>query len=149
MGYSWRKANCGNSLCRPTSRFLGTFTRQFTGMATVYAIDEIKKDAHELTKIAIKDDISKTQVLNMFHPIKLGLANHWSMEKILEELKQYSDEEYVVSEIVGRTILSKKYAEKLLSIIPRYYRRPNDLNLLVRSTSILYSDQKQGAEKFI
>lgn len=37
-------------------------------MATVYAIDEIKEDAHELTRIAIEDNISKTQVINMFHP---------------------------------------------------------------------------------
>jgi hypothetical protein len=42
------------------------------GMATEYAIDEKRKDAHELTKIAIEDNISKTQVINMFHPFKLG-----------------------------------------------------------------------------
>jgi hypothetical protein len=60
-----------------------------------------------------------------------------------------SDEEYVVSEIVGRPVLSKRYVEKVLSVIPKYYRRPDDLNLLVRSTSILYSDQKPGAEKII
>jgi hypothetical protein len=107
------------------------------------------KDAHELTRIAIEDDISKTQVLNMFHPIKLGMVNHWSMEKILEEVKEYAYEENVVSEIIGRTILSRRYAEKILSIIPQYYRRPNDLNLLIRSTSILYSYQKQGTEKII
>jgi hypothetical protein len=60
-----------------------------------------------------------------------------------------SGEEYVVSEIVGRPVLSKRYVEKVLSVIPKYYRRPDDLNLLVRSTSILYSDQKPGAEKII
>jgi hypothetical protein len=85
----------------------------------------------------------------MFHPIKLGSVNHWSMEKILEEVKRYSDEEYVVSEVIGRTILSRRYAGKILSIIPKYYRRPNELNLLVRSTSILYDDQKQPGDKII
>lgn len=118
-------------------------------MATEYAIDEIRKDAHELTKIAIEDNISKTQVINMFHPFKLGLVNRWSEDTILEEVKKYSDEEYVVSEIVGRPVLSKRYVEKVLSVIPKYYRGPDDLNLLVRSTSILYSDQKPGAEKII
>jgi hypothetical protein len=65
------------------------------GMATVYSIEEIKKDAHELTKIAIEDDISKIQVLNMFHPIKFGLFNHWAMEKIIEDVKQYLDESFL------------------------------------------------------
>jgi hypothetical protein len=106
-------------------------------MATVYAIDEIKEDAHELTRIAIEDNISKTQVINMFHPFKLGLVNRWSEDTILEE--------YVVSEIVGRPVLSKRYVEKVLSVIPKYYRRPNDLNMLARSTTILYDDQKQEA----
>jgi hypothetical protein len=118
-------------------------------MATEYAIDEIRKDAHELTKIAIEDNISKTQVINMFHPFKLGLVNRWSEDMILEEVKKYSDEESVVSEIVGGPVLSKRYVEKVLSAIPKYYRRPNDLNMLARSTVILYDDQKQGAEKFI
>jgi hypothetical protein len=118
-------------------------------MATVYAIEEIKKDAHELTRIAIEDNISKTQVINMFHPIKLGLVNRWSEDTILEEVRKNSDEENVVSEIIGRTILSKRYEEKILSIVPQYYSRPNDLNLLVRSTTILYSDQKQGGDKII
>jgi hypothetical protein len=45
------------------------------------------------------------------------------MEKITEDVKQYSDEQSVVSEIVGRTLVSKRYKEKILYIIPRYYRR--------------------------
>lgn len=111
-------------------------------MTTAYAIDEIRNDAHEITKIAIEDNISKNQIINIFQPIKFGLFNHRSMEKIVEDLKQYSDEESVVSEIIGRTILTKRYVEKILSIIPKYYRRPNDLNVLARSTTILYDDQK-------
>jgi hypothetical protein len=79
----------------------------------------------------------------MFYPVKHGSVNHWSMEKIIEDVKQYSDEEYVVSEIVGRPVLSKRYVEKVLSVIPKYYRRPNDLNMLARSTTILHDDQNQ------
>jgi hypothetical protein len=116
-------------------------------MTTVYAIDEIKKDAHELTKIAIEDGISRIKVLNMFYPMKAGMGNHWSMEKIIEEVKKYSDEEIAVSEIVGRTILSKRYAEKIFSIIPRYYGHPNDFKLLEHSTVILYDDQRFGKHR--
>jgi hypothetical protein len=112
-------------------------------MAAEYAIHEIRKDAHELTKLAIEDKVSKIQVLNMFHPINYGMVNHWSMEKITEDVKQYSDEQSVVSEIVGRAIVSKRYVEKILSIIPKYYRRPKDLDLLTRSTTILYDDRNQ------
>jgi hypothetical protein len=68
-------------------------------MAKTDSIEEIKKDAHELPEIAIEDNISKTQVPNIFHPIKLGLFNRWAMEKILEEVMQYLDEENNVSEI--------------------------------------------------
>jgi hypothetical protein len=50
-------------------------------MASVYAIDEIRKDAQELTKIAIEDNVSKTQVQNMLHPISYRMASNWSMEK--------------------------------------------------------------------
>lgn len=31
-------------------------------MAIAYAVDEIRKDARELTRIAIEDNISKTQL---------------------------------------------------------------------------------------
>lgn len=87
-------------------------------MATAYAIDEIKKDSHELTRIAIEDNISKTQVINMFHPFKLGLVIRWSEDTILEEVNKYSEEEYVVSEIVGRPILSKNMWKKFCPSSP-------------------------------
>jgi hypothetical protein len=57
-----------------------------------------KKDVHELhelTKIAIEDKIPKIQIHNMFHLIKFGLFNHWSKEKLLEEIKKYSDRETI------------------------------------------------------
>ena len=55
----------------------------------------------------------------MFHPFKLGLLNRWSEDTILEEVKKYSDEEYVVSEIVGRPVLSKRYVEKVTLCHPQ------------------------------
>jgi hypothetical protein len=116
-------------------------------MTTVYAIDEIKKDVEELTKIAIEDKISKVQIHNVFYPIKLGLVNHWSTEKLLEEVKEYSDREIAASEIIGRTILSKRFAEKILSIISKYHKRPQDLKLLIQTALILYNEQRQAVDK--
>ena len=60
-------------------------------MATVYAIEEIKKDVKEFTKIAIEDKISKVQIHNIFHQIGLSFVNHWSKEKLLKEVKEYSE----------------------------------------------------------
>lgn len=46
------------------------------------------------------------------------------MEKIIGDVKQYSDEKFVVSEIVERPVLSKRFVEKVLSVVQKYYRRP-------------------------
>jgi hypothetical protein len=69
----------------------------------MYAVEDIKKDVEEFTNIAI-DRISKVQIHNVFHPIKWSLVNHWSTEKLLEEVKKYSDREIAASEIIGRTL---------------------------------------------
>jgi hypothetical protein len=42
--------------------------------------------------------------------IKWSLVNHWSTDKLLEEVKKYSDREIAASEIIGRTIISKRFA---------------------------------------
>jgi hypothetical protein len=69
-------------------------------MATVYAVEEIKKDVEESTNIAIEDKISKIQIQNVFHPIGLSLVNHWSKEKLLEEIEDYTHREIAASEII-------------------------------------------------
>jgi hypothetical protein len=102
-------------------------------MDTIYAIEEIKKDVQEFVEIAIEDKISKVEVYNIFHPIKWSFVNHWSKEKLLEEVKEYSDREIVASEIIGRTIISKRFAEKILFIISKYHSRPHDLKLLIQT----------------
>jgi hypothetical protein len=82
----------------------------------------------------------------MFHPIKLSLVNHWSTEKLLEEVNKYSDQEIAASEIIGRTMLSKRYAEKILYIITKYHMRLQDLKLLMYSAILLYNEQKEAAK---
>ena len=111
----------------------------------MYAVEEIKKDVEEFTNIAIEDKISKVQINNVFHPIKWSLVNHWSTEKLLEEVKKYSDREIAASEIIGRTIISKRFAEKVLSIISKYHSRPHDLKLLIQTATLLYNDRKRAA----
>jgi hypothetical protein len=116
-----------------------------TDLATVYAIEEIKKDVEEFTKIAIDDKISKIQIHNVFNPIGSSFVNHWSTEKLLDEVKKYTDEEIAASEIIGRTIISKRFAEKILSIISKYHQRPRDLKLLIHAAMLLYNYQKRQA----
>jgi hypothetical protein len=77
----------------------------------------------------------RVQIHNVFHPIKLSLVNHWSTGKLLEEAKEYSDREIGTSEIIGRTIISKRFAEKTLSIISKYYKRPQDLKFIIHTTT--------------
>jgi wyosine [tRNA(Phe)-imidazoG37] synthetase (radical SAM superfamily) len=118
----------------------------------VYAAEEIKKDVEEFTKIAIEDKISKIQIHNVFHPIRSSYVNHWSTEKLLKEVKEYSDREIAASEIIGRTIISKRFAEKILFIISKYiiskyHQRPHDLKLLIHTAMLLYNDQKQVADR--
>jgi hypothetical protein len=49
--------------------------------------------------------------------------------------------------IVRRTSISKRFAEKILSIMSKYYQRPHDLKLLIHTAMLLYNDQKHAAEK--
>lgn len=71
-----------------------------------------------------------------------------SKEKLLEDVKEYTDREIAASEIIGRTIISKRFAEKILSIISKYYkRRPHDLKLLIDTAILFYDDRKQAADK--
>ena len=118
-------------------------------MATVYAIEEIKKDVQELIEIAIEDKISKVQIHNVFHPIKWSLVNHWSKEKLLEEVKEYSDREVAASEIIGRIIISNRFAEKILFIISKYHSRPHNLRLFIDTATLLYNDRKHAADKTV
>jgi hypothetical protein len=77
-----------------------------------------------LTKIIVEDKISKVQIYNMFYPIKLSFINYWSTEKLLNEVKEYADREIAASEIIGRTIISMRFAEKMLSIISKDFMAP-------------------------
>jgi hypothetical protein len=113
----------------------------------MYAIGEIKKDVEEFTNIAIEDKISKIQIHNVFHPIGLSFVNHWSKEKLLEEVKKHSDEEIAASEIIGRTIISKRFAEKILSIISKYHSRPHDLRMFIHTARLFYNDRRQVVDK--
>jgi hypothetical protein len=98
----------------------------------------------EFTNIAIEDKNSKVQIHNVFSLIIASLVYHWSTGKLLEEVKDYSDRQIAASEIVGRTIISKRFAEKTLSIISKYHKRPHDLELLIYSAMLVYDDRAGG-----
>jgi hypothetical protein len=98
----------------------------------------------EFTNIATEDKISEVQIYNVFNRIEWSLVGHWSKERLLEEVRKYSDQEIAASEIIGRIILSKRYAEKILSIISKYYSRPHDLRLLIQTVILLYNDRRQA-----
>jgi hypothetical protein len=93
--------------------------------------------------------MSKVQIHNVFHHIRWSLVNHWSTDNLLEEVKKYSDREIAASEIIGRTIISKRFAEKntLYSIISKYQSRPHDLQFLIHTAMLLYNDRKHTADK--
>jgi hypothetical protein len=55
--------------------------------------------------------------------------------------------ENAASEIIGRTIISKRFAEKILSIISKYHKRQYDLKLLIYTAMLLYNDQQQAIDK--
>jgi hypothetical protein len=65
----------------------------------------------------------------------------------LEGVKDYSDREIAASEIIGRTIISKRLAEKILSIVSKYHKRPYDLKSLMHTEMLLYNDQKHVVDK--
>jgi hypothetical protein len=50
--------------------------------------------------------------------IKWSLVNHWSTDKLLEEVKKYSDREIAASEIIGRTIISRSLLNKYFLLSP-------------------------------
>jgi menaquinone-dependent protoporphyrinogen IX oxidase len=62
---------------------------------------------------------------------------------------QTCNREIAASEIIGRTIMSKRFAEKILSVISKYHQRPHDLKLLIHSAMLLYNDEKQAADKTV
>jgi hypothetical protein len=72
------------------------------------------------------------------------LFNHWSQEKLLEKVKEYADRELTASEIIGRTIISERFAEKMRSIVYKYHSLPQDLRLLLDTAILLYNDKIRG-----
>jgi uncharacterized protein (UPF0333 family) len=81
-------------------------------MATTISTESIKRDVEQLANIAIEDRISKDTV-RKYHKIidKPGLKGN---------LTEVIEHDITISEITGTNTISKKFADKLLSILSKY-----------------------------
>ena len=81
-------------------------------MATTISTENIKRDVEQLANIAIEDRISK-DTIRKYHKIigKPGLN---------ENLAEVIEHDITISEITGINTISKKFADKLLSILSKY-----------------------------
>jgi hypothetical protein len=89
---------------------------------TMQVKEEIKKDVKEITRIAIEDWIAANEIDNLYSYI-----HH---NQTLESIKQRLDYKVVVSDIIGRNIVSKRFAYKLISLfqVPkRWVKTDNEL----------------------
>lgn len=99
-------------------------------MAIAYtSTEEIKKDVQELTKIAIEDRIPEEEIRYIYQ-----LAAQGTLQYIEPHLKH----KIIVSEIVGREIISRRFADKALLLLSKYDQR--DRTLLLECTMLLYLD---------
>jgi hypothetical protein len=79
---------------------------------TIQVKEEIKKDVKELTKIAMEDGITANEIDTLYSYI-----NH---NQTLDSIKQRLDYKIVVSDIIGKNIVSKRFADKVISLFSKY-----------------------------
>ena len=81
-------------------------------MATTISTESIKRDVEQLANIAIEDRISK-DTIRKYHKI-IGKPS------LNENLTEVIEHDIAISEITGINTISKKFADKLLSILSKY-----------------------------
>jgi hypothetical protein len=62
----------------------------------------------------------------------------------LNRIKDYLDRELVGSDILGETLVSKRFAEKLVSIVSKYQNCPEDLKLLGYCIMLVFEKERSG-----
>jgi hypothetical protein len=118
-------------------------------MATVYSTEEIKEDISDLTKVVREDNISSDKVCHLFkllHNLRTDTALSTfeaTLERRVTHIKDYLDQELAASDVLGRTLISRRFAEKVVSVISKYQHRPEDLKLL-RYCVMLYFDKERS-----
>lgn len=97
---------------------------------TIQLKEKMKKDVEDLTRVTIEDGIAGKEIDSLYSYI---YNNH-----ALESVKQHLDYKILMSDIVGRIIVSKRFADKVISIFSKYRR--DQLGLIIDCTKLLYYD---------
>jgi hypothetical protein len=82
---------------------------------TMQVKEEIKKDVRDLTRIAIEDGIAANEIDSLFSYI-----HH---NQTLDFIRQHLDYKIVVSDIIGRNIVSKRFADKVILLFSKYQKK--------------------------
>jgi hypothetical protein len=76
---------------------------------TMQVKEEIKKDVRDLTRIAANEIDS---IFSYIHH-----------NQTLDSIRQRLDYKIVVSDIIGRNIVSKRFADKVISLLLKYQKK--------------------------
>ena len=97
---------------------------------TMQVKEEMKRDVKEITRIAIEDGIAANEIDNLYSYIHRN--------QILESIKQRLDYKIVVSDIIGRNIVSKRFADRVISLSSKYQK--DQLKLIMNCSKLVYYD---------
>lgn len=97
---------------------------------TMQVKEEMKRDVKEIARIAIEDGISVKEIDN--------LHSYIHHNQTLESVKQSLDYKIVVSDIIGKNIVSKRFADKVMSIFSKYQKE--ELKLIMNCSKMVYYD---------
>jgi hypothetical protein len=106
-------------------------------MTSVFAQEEIKKDVEDLIKVAIEDEIPGEKINTIFK-----LVPDWKTDYPLRVIEKYVDREISASAIIGRTLISRRFADKIISLISKYYHHKEDRQLFEYCASLLYNEKR-------
>jgi hypothetical protein len=119
-------------------------------MATAYATEEIKEDVYDLIKVIREDNISSRKVCHVFKllfNLETDMAPKTlerALDRRLKHIKEYLDQELAASDILGQTLVSKRFAEKIVSVVSKYQNRPEDLKLLRYCITLVLEKERSG-----
>jgi hypothetical protein len=103
---------------------------------TMQVKEQIRKDVKALTRIAIEDGITANEIDNLYSYTHHGQTSDY--------IKQHLDYKIVVSDIIGRNIVSKRFADKVISIFSKYQKE--ELKLIMNCTKVVYYDSYVAEE---
>lgn len=75
---------------------------------TMQLKEKMKKDFEELTKVTIVDGIAGKEIDSLYSYIYNNYA--------LESIKQHLDYKILMSDIIGKNVVSKRFADKVISL---------------------------------